>query len=420
MRIRITSFYSKFKCLLLSVLLFLIACLNAKSAFYLLHVSLLSKLVTALIFFVLGIAFIFKKKLMMFNKRRKLLWYVLPLISVFLFKYASLYISSPSMFLDEGMQLRESIPADSYQHKQDYVADLIYFSIIFPAMVFLVVGIDNIKQLELACFYLTMGGAVYPLIGVVFFPYMIGSRAVALNGVGLSGGFWNPAVVAFVTSFWLMVALWEYSSFKRRGVAFFSLLLILLGSLVGLSRSAGLCVLGSLLGYLFFSKNFKKKIYAFVFIFFGAILFIHFFDVVIHNFQVRLEVQGFRSDSRIHIWQDYWANIGQYWLAGAGAEGFKFYSADNMSPHSIFLSWLVRTGILGLLAFLWFLYGVFLSVIKVGVYLSREKFAMLIAWLVSYMGLVSFNNTGFITPSFYMALCLILVWGELAKSRRTN
>ena len=286
-------------------------------------------------------------------------------------------------------------------------------------MIFFVCSIRNTRELAGINFYLVLGCAVAPAIGFIFFPNMVGTRVAVVEGVSFSGGFWNSSIVGMVTTFWFSLCLMEYY-FKKQAVLLWLLLgVIIMGALVGLSRTAFVSLGSSLLVYFFLSRSFSKRIWLLLLFLAVSILILRNFDLVLYNMQSRLgQHSNLLNESRILIWQDYLAHISEYWMFGVSTEGYRVFSMEYMGPHSIFLNWLVRFGIVGLLGFLWLLYGVFLSVKKIRVYFSRERYARVMAWTVSYITLVAYNETGFQVPSLYAIFAFIFVLAEIGQEKQ--
>jgi len=341
----------------------------------------------------------------LWHKRKRILKFILPVFFLVLIKHFSLFLTS------SGRYTTDFTPGDSY------FIELLFFLIIFLSMIIFVCNIRNIRELLVLNFALVLGCAIAPTVDLIFFPHLIGTRVTSEAGVSVPGGFWNFAVIGVVTTFWFSFCLMGYYSKKQRVLLWVLLGVIILGSFVGLSRTVLISLGLSSLTYLFLSKNLPKKIYFLLFILVGFVVFDHYFGFVLSNLQSRISEYegGFYDSSRVDIWKEYLSHISEYWLFGSSPEGHRFFCQDRSGPHSIFLNWFVRFGVAGLLAFLWLLLGVFESVIKIGKYLSREKYARIMAWVISYITLVAYNKSGFLTPSLYTMFAFIFVLAAIGQ-----
>lgn len=405
--------FAQLRILFLQLLAFLLGVMNLKDLLYLLGVGYISRVLTMFILCLLGVSALYLLKNVLSRHRGHLFSKCFLFFTIVVFvKYLTLYLSSPQTFM--GVD-NFSIGIDNYSSKTDYLSEALFFLIIILSIFVFVRSIRSLLELQCVVVWLTLGCSIAPLISFVFFPYMVGSREILVQGVTFSGGFWNSSVIAFVAIFWIVLFFLRDLSFMKSLLMKGLLAVILLGSAVGLSRSFFVALTCSSLVYFCSSKSFRNKFAFFFVLLIFAFIGWYFFGDVISNMQFRLQNHKLGDESRLIIWSDYLSHVSEYWLFGSSVQGYRFYSLDGFGPHSIFLNCFVRFGIFGLLAFGVIIYSVFQSITKIARYYSSEKASLLFAWLANYLALVSYNETGFLVPSFYIVLALIIVMGDLVS-----
>jgi len=340
-----------------------------------------------------------------------------PVMIVIALKYLLLFILDPGEFMT-GLGM--AAPGGFFVSN---LMDMFQFGIIFlPAIMFLLYSRD-FYELSMINLSLVIGCSVAPAVGFVFFPEMIGTRETNVGGISFSGSFWNSSVIGVVATLWSSLSLWEHYSRGKKWSLIALLTFIVLGAMVGLSRTAFVCLGGSFMAYLSVSKGFFKKTGVAVVILAGLFVFFKSFDAVTVNLEKRMAHESdLKEDSRVRLWKDYYEHLPEFFAFGVWKEGYRSYSTEGKGPHSIYLNWLARFGIFGLAAFFWLLFGLVRSTLRMCKLFSRDKMAMTAAWIISYLALGSYNESGFMEPCFYAVMAFIFVQVRLgvAQSRTEN
>lgn len=275
-------------------------------------------------------------------------------------------------------------------------------------------GITTKDQLKKQIWYLAfaaLGGVIVPL---VLYPNMIGIRATfSLNSI-FWGGFWNPILISFVSTGWIFIGFITKETKFITKFFFSSLFLITwFVSFAGLSRTSLIILPLSLLVYSFSMGKFKNIFNSLISLSIIGLFIYIFFNTVFTNFLDLLSVKELANESRFFIWDEYLSFIDEYWLFGT-TKYYRLYSSSGAGPHSIFLNWFVQYGIIGLLFYLFLLSGIIKSIKKFKSS-NRHLYSSLLSWLVTYLILVSINQTGFVTVSLYITMALIIKWSGFLK-----
>jgi hypothetical protein len=335
--------------------------------------------------------------------------YFMPLIVVIMLKYLFLFLMSPDAFInDMGM----GSPTGYFE--SNFSEFCLFTLVIFPAIIVLLY-VRDFHELALVNLALVAGCAVAPIVSFIFFPEMIGSRDSHVGVAIFTGGFWNSSVIGLVVTLWTSLSLRKYYSRKQAALLLTLLAFITTGALVGLSRTAFICLGSSCVTYFLFSKAFLKKAAVAALVIASVFIVLRSFDTVAVNLEKRLTTESnLKEDPRMGIWKDYSEHLLDFLAFGVWMKQYKSYSTTGYGPHSIYLNWLVRFGVPGLLAFFWLLSGLVLSAFRIGKFISRERMAMTVAWLVAYLALSSYNEAGFIEPGVYLVMSFILIQARFA------
>lgn len=397
----------------LYLLAFLIPLLNAKGYFYVLSIGFFSKTLTLIMVALMGIiscSIVLRRS----HKNVPAVKYVIPILIIFLLKYVLLFIQSPDSFFGRGIAEKLAV-AGSSTAAGLYLEEAYYLFMSLTIMFIVVHWVDSFQVFSNVVFYLLLGSFVGPMIVIIAFPDEIGMRSISLAGIGMTGGVWNSSLISFITVFWLFVAADRFFQKIKRISGRLMLIVVVFGSLAGLSRSFYIAAIFSLFVYLLLLQNFKKKIFFMILVILGGVIFCLCFPAVVDAILIRFNQTEIGRESRLDVWQDYLSNLSQYWISGVWKDGFRHFSVEELGPHSIFLNYLVRFGVLGLLVFLWLLFGILKAVSLVRRRFPSHFSAAVAAWLGAYLAMVSYNETGFLTVSFYASMALVLALGQIAE-----
>lgn len=286
----------------------------------------------------------------------------------------------------------------------------------------MVTGIKNTTQFYKTVWAAGIGFFISAFWPLMFYPELIGTRFEVYGGVAYSGGFWNYPLVSFVSIAWILLAITRMNESKtsHKVVAFTIFLIGWFASFAGLSRIFLIISVISALAFVLSSRGFQS-ILRFLLLLFLSIIIIQIMDPeIITRLSYRFDslLSGNISDeARIGIWKGFLRNVDEYVLVGATTDyrtlgGPGWYGGT----HSSLLNWFVQYGFLGLLGYLYLLFGLIKSILyhrKI----NQNIYSFLIAWFVGYLVLVLVNETGFYEPSFYTGFGLVLVWPHLISSQ---
>lgn len=398
--------YSK----VLITMLFIIGFLNSKPYFDFMGYSLFPQLLMLVIYFTTLFLLFLTVMNIMFKRKNYILsskyWLVLAL--ALLFKYFLLFVQFPSSFLP------------GHENFYPMLTNLINVFVVF----ILVESIKTMRDLRLSIWAFGIGAFLSTMIPILLFPEYIGLRANEINGFKISGGFWNQSIISYMSVGWLLLFLSNYEKNKFYKVnAFLMFIIIIIGGMFGLSRAILLSVIMSTFVYLIVSNNLRKYIKSIlaITVLVGIGLFL--FKDVVESFSDRVDGGlQIEEEARIDIWKDYIKNIPDYFLFGEIEGDYKKYSSSvkKFGPHSVILNWLVQFGVLGLLGFLFLMYGILKSIKNIYYYHSKEFGSIVIAWFVAYMSIAAINETGFDQLSVFAAIGIILAWGNIAKISKSS
>jgi O-antigen ligase len=286
--------------------------------------------------------------------------------------------------------------------------------IMFITLFIIVIGINDKIHFKRALWAFGLGALFSGVIPLLLYPELIGSRAGQVNQINYRGGFWNFALVSYLSVAWILLAmiqkkdttgrekLFSYSTFIITWIAGFS----------GLSRSLLLATFTSIIAYLISSKSLKKNIKMLIAIFVIYTIIVKYMPNVVQLFESRIstDIEDISNEARNLIWKSYLENLSRYFLTGALGD-YHIYGPRTVlaGPHSVFLNWLVQYGILGFVGFLYLLKGI-LKEINFLRRISPKEASFLFAWVISYLTFASINQTGFIETSIFSAFAFILTW----------
>lgn len=289
----------------------------------------------------------------------------------------------------------------------------------------IVLGVKDSRQFYNTVWSAGIGFFITAFLPLLLHPELIGTRFEVYNGVAYSGGFWNYPLVSFVSVAWILMAstYMDCSKPRHRIIAFIIFLIGWFASFAGLSRIFLVITIVSVLAFVFSSNGYKFFV-RFIAIFFIGLVLLQLIDSeIISRLFLRLNpllTGEVSEEARIGIWRGFLQNMEKYVLVGSTTDyrtlgGIGWYGGT----HSAFLNWFVQYGMLGLIGYLYLLWGLLKSIIS---FKSSNSsiFSFLMAWFVGYLALVSVNETGFYEPSFYMAFGLILIWPNINNSFKKN
>src|SRR5699024_7329090 len=133
-------------------------------------------------------------------------------------------------------------------------------------------------------------------------------------------------------------------------------------------RAIVVSIILSVFIYLLVSNNLRKYIKSIVILIILLVIMSILFSDVIENFTNRLDGGiDIKEEARVDIWTDYIKNIPDYFFFGEIEGNYKRYSSSSkeFGPHSVMLNWFVQYGIIGLIGFLYLIYGILRSIKKV-------------------------------------------------------
>ena len=186
-----------------------------------------------------------------------------------------------------------------------------------------------------------------------------------------------------------------------------------LASIAGLSRIFIVLTITSVLTFIIFSKGLKSTLKISISLVFVAVI-LHLFmpDSIVEGFQYRFaysSTENISEEARITIWREYLSNIPEYFFVGAFGNYRRFGPQGIYDTHSSFLGWFVQYGVIGLLGYLYLLYGLLREIFKIKKY-KTGTFKYLIAWFISYLTLIAVNQSGFQDPSIYAGFAFTILW----------
>lgn len=334
--------------------------------------------------------------------RNSFTWYWVILFISVSFKFALYFIQSP----------RSIFPGGS--HFSNIVTHMTNLLLIWV----LIINIKNIRSLKQVIWGFGLGALFSAFIPLVFFPEMIGSRTIHINNYVFTGGFWNSAVISYMSVGWLLVAIAILEKSKiKRWILLISFFLLLFAGLAGLSRATLLSLLTSVFVYLLTSRKFVRYLRTILISIVAIFLLSAFFQDVMENFGNRLDGGlNIREESRVEIWKDYIEDIPSYFIIGESEGNYKKYSATYQGPHSVILNWFVQFGILAVLGFLCLILGLFNATKVISKKYNKNVAPALYAWIIAYLSIAMINETGFDQLSVFGGMGIILAWGNIISS----
>lgn len=140
-------------------------------------------------------------------------------------------------------------------------------------------------------------------------------------------------------------------------------------------------------------------------------------ETIVEGFQNRfmnMSSGNLNEEARVSIWREYLSNIPNYFLVGAFGNYRRFGLNGIYGTHSSFLDWFVQYGIIGLIGYLYLLGSMLKEIFKVKKS-EPDIFKYLIAWFISYLTLITVNQSGFEDPSIYAGFAFVLTWSKAFK-----
>ncbi|NMA75368.1 MAG: O-antigen ligase family protein [Bacteroidales bacterium] len=280
----------------------------------------------------------------------------------------------------------------------------------------IVLSINDIVDFRKVVWSFAIGAGISALIPLILHPEMIGYRSGWLNGVHFRGGFWNFTLISFVSAGWIAIALAKNSEKKyTRLLSYLIFLTTWIAAFAGLSRTLLLMSFVGIATYLLYTRRIKPAFKMGLLVLVLVIITFKFFPGVVANISERINLtqRAYQDEGRVVIWRHYLENASEYFVVGA-LGNYRDFDPAGHGPHSVFLNWLVQYGLIGLIGFMYLIWGLLKEIKRVTKY-SRDEAALLLAWLTSYLTLSSINQTGFIEASFYVGFGIVLTWTKLHK-----
>lgn len=323
--------------------------------------------------------------------------YLTLLILALVLNFTILFVQNPLFFLINNEQ------ADLFIHMMINIVLIIVIAS----------SITEVKFVFLSIWSLALGLLSSAIIPLFKYPELIGNRISMVDGFTFNGGFWNSAVIAFLAIGWLLIANIKYEKLKiKKIILIIIFVLISIAGLVGLSRALLLSIVLSIIMYLVLNKGLMNKIWVLVFSGFGLISFVSIFGEVFDKFRDRIDTgTSIFKESRFSIWTEYLKKIPDYLIFGDLADYNRVTTVIGYAPHSVLLNWLNYFGILGLFGFLMLIIGVLKSIKHVEKLYTRSISSTLYAWLVAYLTVSLFNETGFDERAIFCSIGIIYAWG---------
>lgn len=341
---------------------------------------------------------LFTMKSLRLNKSIK---YLIPVIVIVLLNFFIKLISIGEVFLDT----------------------FLVFSIL--TSITLVLGIQDKTQL-FNCIYLSLIGMfLTSIIPLILYPEMIGTRLISVGSRFFLGSFWNYPLLSFIAAAWIGLAIAgiDYFTKLQKVIIYTSFLITWVASFSGLSRTFVLVTIIGVITYLISIRNFKALTNVIAITILFLIIINLFDDSYLDHLLLRLESlsrDNIGDESRIFIWKGFLNNVDKYFWWGAlvdsntlGPSGY--YTA----PHSVYLNWLVKFGIFGLLSYLYMIFGCFKSINFIKKY-NLSMYGYLMAWLLSYLVVVTINESGFKNIGIFAGISYVLLLPMLYKKNITS
>lgn len=404
----------------LTLLLFFAGLVNSRRHIAMINIPLIDKIIFIL-FGVLFIINVFTITINYFHSRGEFFRinkYWLPLIIIILLKYIILFSQAFYSFITNKQTTTVQIINFLVEYRIfSHIKYLIKLMINLIIISILAIRIDNFSKLNSSIAAFGLGSAIAPIVGLIFFPDLIGRRISDVNGVYFAGSFWNMSVIAFVSSAWLLIGNAHSKENRlKKYIYLFLVMTMFFGGIAGLSRGIVVSGFVSTLVYIICLRDIKK-LFKIVAILVVLILIIQLqFGVVFEKLKHRLDrLANIKNEARINIWKDYIEDIKSFFILGASIEGHKVFSKTGHGPHSVLLNWWSQFGIFAVIGFIWLIWGIWKSASFIYKNLSVEQGAAVYAWLFAYLSLSMINETGFNELPFYTAMGIIFAWGNLAK-----
>lgn len=293
----------------------------------------------------------------------------------------------------------------------------------FMLMFVLTITINSINDFEIGIISMALGALPSAIIPLISRPDLIGQRIIEVGDESFIGGFWNGPMISFITIGWILIALAQRKNISRKWKMIFLSISILtfFAGFAGLSRALLLATGVAFIIVFVFSNNIKNRLRLLILLILGFILLNSVMPEVVSNLLNRITMNSSIGDeSRMYIWKSYLANIKEYFYFGA----FPKYrllgpTAFTAGPHSVALNWLVQFGILGLIGFVYLLWGILSEILQV-FNNKRMEGVFLLAWLFSYLALSMIGETGFFEMSAYAGFVYVLNWDRFLSESESK
>ncbi len=410
----------------LSLLVFFVGLLNSRRHIAMLNIPFIDKIIIILFtvlliinFFIIFINYFHSKKSFLKIEINK---YWLPLILIVLLKYLILFLQILYIFINKISYNNLTINLFSNYPIYSHIKNMLRFIVNFFIIFILTSRIDSFSKLSSTIDAFGFGCSVAPIIGLVFFPNLIGKRISDVGGVFFSGSIWNASVIAFVSVGWLLFGnIYNNDNRLKKFLYLLIPIIMFVGGIAGLSRAIVVSGFVSLLIYIICLKDLKKLIKIIAILIILIIIIQLQFGIIFENFKERLKAKSkISNEGRIQLWKDYLEDIKSFFFLGESIEGYLIFSKTEQGPHSVILNWWSQFGIIAVIAFIWLMWGIWKSATYIYKNLGVEKGAAVYAWIFAYLTLAMINETGYREFPFYTAMGIIFAWGNLAKNKSTE
>lgn len=258
---------------------------------------------------------------------------------------------------------------------------------------------------------------------MIFNPEFLGMRQSSVEGsdVTFSGGLWNIGVMGIGSISWLGIALYKDMTRRQKRIVLISVITFAFLGIAGLSRTL-IMMLALSAGCYFMIARKDERLISKVFL---VVCTVAIFAVVESDLISSLFLRFNDSTSgtqniRFLLWKAYLSHFDEVWLLGAPYGSVYNYYYDvslvgaHFLPHSSFINFLVRFGLLCALSYLVLIKRAFFTV-RQNKNVSINQVACIRAGCVAYVSLAFINQTGYAEPIFYVMFGLLLAYSQLMR-----
>lgn len=254
-------------------------------------------------------------------------------------------------------------------------------------------------------------------------PEFLGIRQSSVEGsdVTFSGGLWNIGVMGIGSISWLGLALYKDMTRWQKRVVLISVITFAFLGIAGLSRTLILMLVLSACCYFLFAKKDIRLIFKLLVVTFAVVVFSVVESDLISSIILRFnDTTSGTKNIRFLLWEAYLSHLSEVWLLGAPyGSVYNYYYDVSLAgayflPHSSFINFLVRFGLLCALSYLVLIKRAFFTV-RQNINASLNQVACIRAGCVAYVSLAFINQTGYAEPIFYVMFGLLLTYSLLMR-----